>query len=298
MIAIPPMVIADTLVLVSTTAADEAAWVVGTTYAAGAVVSKNQRKYTSLQAANVGKDPETEPLWWFDDGPSNKWAMFDTSVQTGTSVTGASAVDLTFTIKAGRSTAVGLMGLVGQSVTLTVRDGLGGAVISTDTKTLIATDGSYYSFCFEDFYQQSDAAWTGLYSSANGHITITITGTLMVSCGLCVIGKQFNVGRASYGFSMPIEDRGRSYLDSLGNPVQIDRGYSKGCSGTVTNTRENFNRLMAFYSANISNPCLWIAAPGLTDLVSATVFGKLSRVVPVLSSFSEVTASIEVSGYR
>ena len=301
MIAITPITIADTSTLVATTAADEAAWVIGTTYAAGAVVSKDKRKYTSLQDANTGNDPATAVLWWSDDGPSNQWAMFDTSVQTDTTVEGTlptDAVALTITVAAGRATAVGLMGLVGQAVELTVRDGLAGNVIYTDTHTLRTSDGSYYSFCFEDFAQQGDATWSGLQGAVDGHITISITGTGTVACGLCVIGKQFDIGNALYGFAMPIEDRGRSYIDSLGNPVSIDRGYSKGCSGTVTTSRANFNRLMRFYADNIATPCLWVAAPDQADLVSATVFGKLARIVPAIPNAVEITASIEISGYR
>ena len=294
MIAVPPIDYTATGVLVSSTAADEAAWAVGTTYALDAVVSKNRVKYTSLQAANLGKDPETEPLWWLDSGPSNKWAMFDSSVQTASTVT----TNLDVVLKVGRATAVGLMGLIGQTVTFTMRDGSGGTVIDTYTQTLRSSDGGYYSFCFEDFVQTSDVVATGLFGAADGHLTISITGTGTVACGLCVVGKQTFLGNAEYGFSMNLEDRGRSYLDSLGNPVSIDRGYSKGCSGTLISSTADFNRLMAFCRDHIDVPCLWVATPDISDLVSATVFGKLARVVPALRNHGQVTSSIEISGYR
>lgn len=294
MISIPPIDCTAAGVLVATNAANAAAWAVGTTYAADAVISYAQHNWTSVQAGNVGKTPGAEPLWWVDAGPINSLAMFDASVQTATTTTGG----LAFTLKVGRATAVGLMALKGQTVILTVRDGLAGPVIVTHTKTLRVTDGSYYSYCFEPFEQRADASWLGLPGSVNAHITIEITGSGETSCGLCVVGKQFDCGQATYGFSMSIEDRGRQYLDALGNPVTVERGYSRGCSGTLVTDVGNFNRLMAFYSENVNTPCLWIAAPSMADLVSASAFGKLSRVVPVISNAAQITTSIDISGYR
>lgn len=292
MIAIPPFDL--TGALVSTTAINLAAYAAGTTYAADATISYGLRNWTSVQGSNIGHTPGESPLWWVDAGPTNSMAMFDTSVQTATTA----IADLTFTVAAGRATAVGLMGLIGQSVTLTVRDGLDGPVISTKTKTLRSTNGTYYGFCFDDFAQVQEAIWTGLTGSGNGHITISITGTETVACGLCVAGKQFYLGEAIYGFGMPIEDRGRSYLDALKNPVNVERGHSRGMSGTLTTKRVHYNRLLQFFAANINTPCLYVAAPEVADLTGATSFGKLSRAVPVIDSYSEITTNLDIAGYR
>lgn len=294
MIAIPPIDCTASGVLVSTNATNLAAYAAGTTYAADATISYANRNWISVQASNTGHTPGTDALWWVDDGPVNTLAMFDTSVQTSTTTTGG----LTVVIKVGRSTVVGLLGLVGQNVTITVRDGLAGAVLFTDTKPLQSTNSTYYGWCFEDFVQTSDALWTSLVGSGNGHITISITGTGTTSCGLFVAGKQQDIGQAVYGFSMPFEDRGRQYLDALGNPVTVERGYSKGCSGSIVSNPGDFNRLMNFYAENINTPCLFVAAPGIADLVSASVFGKISRVVPVLSNFGQITTSLDIAGYR
>lgn len=294
MIAIPPIDCTAPGVLVSANAVDAPAWVVGTTYAADVVISHTKRNWISVQTGNVGKTPGSEPLWWVDAGPINSLALFDSSVQTATTRTGG----LAFTLVVGRATAIGFMGLVGQAVTVTVRDGLGGAVVDTRTQTLRVTAGTYYGFSFADFQQQSDITFSGLNGSVTGHITVEITGSGETACGLCVVGKQFDCGKAEYGFAVNLEDRGRQYLDALSNPVSVERGYSRGCSGTLINDTANYNRLIAFYSANINIPCLWVAAPGIADLVSATVFGKLSRVVPVISNSAQITTAIDISGYR
>ena len=296
MIAVPFTEVTSTAVLVAINATDEAAWSGATTYALSAVVSKNKRRWVSLQAGNLNHDPEElDSLWWTDDGPSNQWAMFDTSVQTATTRSGG----LEFTLATGRATAVGLMGLSGvQTATITVRDGLGGTLIHTDTKTLASSDGTYYCFCFEPMQQVSDATWTDLPGAINGHITITLTGSGTVGCGLCVFGKQMYVGDAQFGFAVSVENRGRDYLDRLGNPVSVERGYSRGCSGGIQADIATFNRLIAFFAANVSTPCLWIAAPGMDDLVAAAVFGKFARAAVAIPGPTHITASLEISGNR
>ncbi len=292
MIAIPPIDCTSPGVLVSTNAVDATAWAVGTTYAADAVVSRAQRNWISVQAGNIGKTPGSEPLWWVDAGPINSLALFDTSVQTATTRTGG----LTLTLAAGRFTAIGLMGLKGQSVTLTITDGA--TVIQTMTRTLSSSKGTYYSFAFEEPNQTDSVTFTGLLSSPTCQVQISIAAVGLAACGLLVIGKQFFVGRAQYGFQNPIEDRGRHYLDNLDNPVNVERGYSKGASGSVMTERVNYNRLLAFLAANIGVPLLWSASPDQADLVGANVFGRYTRAVPVIENFAYITLAFDIAGYR
>jgi len=293
MIVVPPITI-TTALLATSNAVDATAWAAGTTYADAAVVSRNGRNWLSLQAGNLGKVPEEEIAWWANNGPSNQMAAFDSSVVTATTRAGG----LSFTVQCGRITAVGFMGLVGQSITITIRDGLGGAVVHTETRTLARSDGTFYGWCFEPFEQVRELSFHGLPGTTNGHLTVEVAGSGTTEVGLCAMGKQFEVGQAEYGFGMPLEDRGRHYLDALDNPVNVERGYSKGMSGSIVTERANFNRLMAFLSDYIGTPCLWIAAPGRGDLVSATAFGRFVRAVPVITNGQMITASLEISGYR
>ena len=294
MIAIPPIDCTAPGIMTANNAVDAAAWAVGTTYAANAIISRAGRNWLSLQAANLGKTPGAEPLLWQDDGPINSLAMFDASVSTATTRTGG----LSWTLALGRFTAIGLIGLIGRSVTVTVMDGA--ATLLTQTRSLLASEGSYYSFCFESPYQTDAATFTGLLSSPTCQVTISIAADpgAQAACGLCVIGKQFFVGDAQYGFNVPIEDRGRFYLDSAGNPVNLERGYSKGASGTVLVKREDFNRLTSFLAQHIGVPLLWIASPSQNDLVGANVFGRYTRAVPVIDNFTHITLSIDIAGYR
>jgi hypothetical protein len=294
MIVIPPVDCTAPGVLTATNAVDLAAYSAATTYAADAQISHSGRNWISVQAGNIGHTPGTDALWWVDAGPINSLAMFDTSVQTATTRTGG----LSWTLAVGRFTCIGMMGLIGQSVTITVSDGA--TLIYTGTRTLQSTDGTYYGFSFEDLSQTDAAVFSGLLSSPTCTATVSIAtapgGT--AACGLCVIGKQFFAGDAQYGFGSPIEDRGRHYLDSLGNPVNVERGYSKGANGTLALERTAYNRLNSFLAAHIGEPMLWVATPDQNDLVSANVFGRYVRAVPVIESANSITLAIEISGYR
>jgi hypothetical protein len=294
MIAVPPIDCTTTGVLTAINAADLTPYNAATTYAANATCSYANRNWASVQAANTGHTPGTNVLWWVDAGPSNKMAMFDASVQTKTTRTGG----LSWTLAVGRFTALGLMGLVGNSVTITISDGV--TTIYSETRTLLSSAGTYYSFCFDALYQGSDATFTSLPSSPNCTVTIAITGapTQVCACGLCMIGKQFFIGDAQYGFANPIEDRGRHYLDDLGNPVNLERGYSKGVTGSIVTDRANYNRLTGFLADHIGIAMLWIATPGQTDLVSASAVGRYTRSVVVIESYNQITLSLEIAGNR
>jgi hypothetical protein len=294
MIVISPIDCTAPGVLIATNAVDLAAYNAATTYAADAEISYAGRNWISVQAGNIGHTPGTDALWWVDTGPINSLAMFDTSVQTATTRTGG----LSWTLSVGRFTAIGLMGLVGQSITITVSDGA--TLIQTETRTLASTEGTYYSFCFEEFFQTDAVTFSGLLSSPTCTVTISVATApaSVAACGLCVIGKQFFVGDAQYGFGSPIEDRGRHYLDSLDNPVNVERGYSKGASGALMLERTAYNRLNGFLAAHIGEPMLWVAAPDQNDLVAANVFGRYVRAVPVIESVNSITLALEISGYR
>ena len=62
------------------------AWGAFTTYALGArvMLTSTHKVYESLKAVNLNKNPLSEPLWWIEVSPTNRWALFDTSVSTST----------------------------------------------------------------------------------------------------------------------------------------------------------------------------------------------------------------------
>jgi hypothetical protein len=142
---ITPIPITDSILTSSTVPepdTGEALWLVGTTYALGAVVYKNHKLYESVVAGNVGNDPEDDiqndpanpPPYWLDlKQNTNQWAMFDNKRSTQTIGTSPMTVVLE---PVQNLTSIGLFNVDAQTVR-----------IKGETAGLFctrATDGTYY----------------------------------------------------------------------------------------------------------------------------------------------------------
>lgn len=298
MILIPPIAIDETT-LAASSVADDATYNPATSYTLGQRVRAGAlpapQLYECIQAPALGKNPATNPLYWLPLGVAPRWAMFDDSVQTATSSTGT----LTFTIAPRqRVSSVVLMGLVGLSVTLTVRDGVGGPVIFTETRPLKTSAGTYYSWCFDPADQATDASWFGLPATANARIEVSIEPTGVAACGLCKVGREQFIGDAEFGADVSTEQRGKDFLDSRGNPVASDRGFSRTLTCLLMIDQAEFNRVNRLFEAQAQTPAVWVIAPGLASYDSAILYGRYQRAVRVMAGPTHITVSLEVAGYR
>lgn len=299
MILIPPIEIDETT-LAASSVADDPPYSPATSYTVGQRVRVGAlpaaETYECVQAPALDKNPATQPLFWMPLGRSRRWAMFDDSVQTATTSSGT----LSFTVvPVRRVSSVVLMGLVGTSVTLTVRDGAAGPVLYTQTRVLLASSGTYYSWFFEDAYQVSDAFWFGLPVSPSAHIEVSITPAAGVAaCGLCKMGREQYIGDAEYGADVGTEQRGKDFLDKQGNPVTSERGFSRTLTCTLHIPLTDFNRVNRLFEAQVQAPAVWVIAPGMSDYESAIVYGRYQRAVRVMAGPTHAMVSLEVAGYR
>lgn len=107
---IKPKTFTPALLAYSSAVETYATWAAGTTYAINAIVDYGQSLYRSLQASNLGRQPDTNPTWWVLLGPDNRHSMFDSQVSTATTATN----NLTVVVDAGTINSAGLVGLVGK----------------------------------------------------------------------------------------------------------------------------------------------------------------------------------------
>jgi len=178
---------------------DFAAWSAGTTYALNAkvVVSDTDihRIYNSVVGGNVGNDPLDEadlndPQYWSLVGATNAYKMFDSYVSTQT----VGAGSFTFTLQnLGQVNTFGLFGLIGDAVTLVVKD-QDDNLISTETRDLIsyATFNSFYDWFFTPFLNTEFLVFENIPPYYNAKFTVTITGA--------VVGIGAVVPAYGYGF--------------------------------------------------------------------------------------------------
>ena len=245
--------------LVSTTAVEAySAWSSATAYALDARVIRatTNRIYQCIQGPSTNNTPETSPLYWTDIGPTNQWAMFDAEISTQT---GASS-PLTVVIKPGLCSSLALFGLEGTSLTVTIRDGLAGAVVYTATKSLDGTVlADWYQYFFEPYVQLSEVVLTDLPPYSNAHITISISSGGTAKCGILVAGTVYYLGISLASPTAGIIDYSQKTTSALGITAFIKRAFSKRMSGTVLLSNSQLNKVRSILSDLRATPCVWIA---------------------------------------
>jgi hypothetical protein len=208
-----PIVVTDTALISCTIPEnDYAAWAVGTTYARGAFVisAGSHTVYRSLQAGNVGHNPDTEqaaladpliddpsPVQWQVISATNRWRLFDSKP----SRRATRADEITAVIAPG----VFVQGVAGfeisaNSVTVTMEV----AAVEVYARTVPMQDESvvidWFTYFTEPIAQLTEFVLTDLpaYGDAEITITATLTGGI-VSVGQFVVGPIWSVGVTKIG---------------------------------------------------------------------------------------------------
>lgn len=248
-----------------------AAWSSGTTYADGdrAISAATHRVYESLQNSNLNH-ALTDPAWWLDIGPTNRWAAFDQKVGTLVSRSGS----ISYQIATGMSDAVGLVDVEADSVTVSVS--ISGSPIYSKTKYLDLS-GSLIDDWLDYFTgpvgtrRAVDFDDLPVHSTAIASITINgATSTTAVSVGTVGIGAARSLGSTEVGGEVGIMDFSRKETDDFGNVTVVERGYSKRMtlrSMIATDLVDDVQRLLASVRAT---PVIWIGEDGYDSL---TIYG-------------------------
>jgi hypothetical protein len=174
----------------------------GTPYALGDFVEDvvAHMNYQSLQAGNVGHalsaainpgDIPTVTDWWVKAGPTNKWAMFDLMRSTQTIVPNAMTQVITPGVGV---TGIGLHGLIGDSVTVSMTSG--GVGVYSHTENLDTREVfDWYDYFFKPFSTKGSLVLLDLPFYANCIITIALSATAgNVGCGTVDIGTYVFIG--------------------------------------------------------------------------------------------------------
>lgn len=256
---IPPLAITDA-VLTSSTAAEphatEDPYVAGTTYALGAVVvvAADHRKYESLQSGNTGHTPISSPAWWFDVGPSNRWAMLDLLRNTKT----VQASPLTVVLTPGvRINSVVLLGLEATSVTVTMTSGA--TVVYTHTDDLNTREvANWYDYFFEPFGSIPSVALFDLPPFSGATLTVTITNTTGDSaCSGIVIGSHQYIGEAQQEAESETLGFSTFDRDEFGNVTLIPRRSVPTANITVVTEKAIINAVRNLRADLEGTPAFW-----------------------------------------
>lgn len=246
-------------------AAGEAEWVVGTTYTKGqrVIVSADRTLYESLQDANTGHSPSTNPTWWVKVSAVNRYRMFDT-VNSSQS-TQDSLIDVTVTPSA-IVNALALLNIAAQTVRVRMTDPIDGLVFD-QTFTLQAPPSlsTWWNYYFDPIEAKTDL-FLALPSYGQASIRVEITNSGTASCGSFLIGSATPIGEGvEYGASLGIQDYSRKERNEFGDIILVERSFSKRASYRMlvpNGSRAGINRLLA---QNRAKPSLWIGVEGQED---------------------------------
>lgn len=191
------MVSAGTSIAEPDASVGEAAWAAGTAYTTGQRVTYSGSVWEAV-AASTGVTPGTDGTKWLRFGPTNRMAPFDE--YTTTAAQGVTSI--TYVLRPGFFNGLRLDGLVGASISLSLKDAPGGAVVWTWSGDLWEQAIGLYELLFQPLRQLRTLSFAGLPLSADPELTITITAATgaAVAVGSIMVGDwRVLIGEAEWG---------------------------------------------------------------------------------------------------
>lgn len=271
--------------------ADPAAWSSGTTYALGDLVylASTHKRYRSLEASNLNNNPATTlGTKWQIISPTNRWKMFDQSVEGQTSKADSIVVVLTPNALVD---SLAFFNLDADTIRVQVTGTTYDETVELSTRTV----GSWYEYFFEPFQSRIDVVFSNLPLRLANVITITITKTGGVAkCGVCVPGLQYVLGKTQYGAGVGIIDYSIKETDEFGNTTVVERAYKKRINAQVYVDKNKVDENLRKLTEYRAKPVVWIGADNQYE--SLIVYGFYKSFEEVIQYPSFAMCSLEIEG--
>lgn len=284
--------------LVTTSATNpDALWTAGT-YASGAKVTHSvfdadlqqtlPHQFESVISGNTGT-PGVDADKWQDLGLANTVAMFG-RVNATRRTTRATSLQVDIE-PAGFTTAIGLFGLQGETVTVQVLRLAAGIYFPahTETRSLSARYvTTMLEYLFDPWVQLNGVVFEGLpvFPGESSRIRIIVEGAT-AGIGACCYGPTVDLGAApNYGASSEVTDFLGVQRNDFGDLINLlkQAPYAKTVSFTVQVEKAQVKRLDATIAALLQTPTVWIGngadAAYDTLLVVYGVYDSAVVVVP------------------
>ena len=270
---IRPFIVNDAALISSNVAeTDYAAYNAGTTYALGTrviyVAAGIHWVIESLQNGNVGHTPTglTTDTWWLKVSSTNRWKMFDQSVQSQTSNADAITVSL---LANDRINAVAMLNINASTARIKMTDAVDG-IVYDQTYSLISDSAitDWYAYFFEPIVRLTDLTVTNLPPYSNSTIDITLgSAGETVYCGGLIMGLQRDIGATQYGLSTGITDYSVKQQDAFGNYSILERSFRKRADVTLFVENTFIDQLQIFLSSLRAIPSVYIGTDQYTNTI-------------------------------
>lgn len=293
--ALPTGIVAGTVYYVIAAGLTVDAFQVSATLAGTAVTTTGSQSgvHTATASTNYNKTPADNPSVWLDVGATNRWKMFDNSVQSQTTNADSIEVD----IEPGTSVidAVGLINIDAVSVELTVTDPLEG-VVYAKTLSGISTDGitDLYAFFFEPIQRITDIAVTDLppYASATLKVKLIEAGGTP-KCGGCIVGQVLAVGDTEFGARVGIQDYSIKQRDSFGNYNIVERAFNKRANFTIHLESKLVDKLQNVLASYRATPIVYLGSGSYGASILYGFYKSFEIEIGYVDGMSVATLEIE-----
>jgi hypothetical protein len=272
----------------------EPAWVSTTNYSIGAVVYDGFDGIYQAITANLNKQPSLNPLDWAYLRASNRWALFDSEINTAS--TRQNLID--FRLATGNQQGFALLNMTGASVEITVTDGLNGPVVYTNKQSLVGQVFDWFQYFFFDIEtQRNQAVFVDLpLNYINTYTRVVVEGTGTVSIGGCTFGRLLTIGSSEYGFTSGITDYSVKQTDEFGTSTFVRRGFSKRMTGRVLVPNNELNRVQRTLYELRAIPALWFASQNPNLEEALVVFGYYKDFSTDISYPNYSYCSLDIEG--
>lgn len=282
-----------------------------TTSGGSSINTSGSQSGTHTAYTNYGK-ALTDAVFWLDIGPTNRWAMFDASNGTATTMNTSGTnmrVVVVPTAGQGRVDTIGLQGVSAQQVRVQVNATTGvppGGGTEIYDETFSMKDVSYvrgWHDWFTGRRRYKDTLTVDEIPFRGVEFVLTFSNldnTGEVSVGNCQFGRAHRFGVAVYGATVSIDDYSDTQEDGFGGLTVVERPYAKtgdftvivkGDSAEEVQGRTDYiHRTLSQYRAT---PCLYI---GTGFYGSATIFGYYRNFDLGLDQYQQTTLKINIRG--
>ena len=303
-----PLTVLDAMVSSSTAAepgAGETAWAAATSYTVGqeAILLSTHRVYTNLIAGVNATSPDLALTGatprWLNTRPTNKWAAFDGQINTQSAV----VTPLTYVLRPGVFNAIALYGLDGASLTVSMKDAVGGTVVYTFTSDLQQPPLDYYDYYFGRIKLLSKLLCKNLTPYADPEVTITLTAAtgVTVKAGMIAFGdlrtlvSTDQIGGTQYGATAKPVTYSYIGTDIYGNTKIIKRTATTDLDIRIMVSKDDTDAALETIQEVLDVPAAWIGSDGV-GVTGLNVFGLGSGSVSYEGP-NHSTISIQVKGF-
>lgn len=277
--------------------AGETVWNAATSYTIGqrAILTSTHRVYRNLLGGVNSTSPDQAPDRWFDEGPTNKWAVFDGEVSSNT----VSSSPYTFTVRPGAIADIGFFSLVNvDRVRVKVWDTPGGTLVYDQTKGTEDFWGSdlFWAFYFDKPRQRTQLFFEDIPASTVCEIEVTASSFdgNDIEVGLVAFGLFESLGVSEYGFVASPVDFSRIVRDDYGTTRIVKGRNAKDIRGTAYCPADAANAAVGIVYRLLGTPAVWRPSR-LAQYDFLTTYGLGSADVSVPEA-GDARFSIDVKG--